>query len=743
MKKLWHTFVRAGVLALMILMSCVGLRAQALQQLENRVVRHTLKNGMKVLLMERHANPTIAFHIYYDVGSVDEEIGKTGLAHLFEHMAFKGTPTLGTKDFAKEKPLFAKIDELEARLTAAKDRSEDPAKIKKISDALERVQKEADDLVVSNEIGQLIERNGGVGLNASTGRDATEYYVSFPANKAEFWAALESDRMVHTVFRQFYKERDVVMEERRRSVDTNPVGKLFEKFLVNSFEAHPYGLHAGWGWPSDLSHLTRQDGENFFKKYYSPSNTTMAIVGDFKTDDMLLLIDNYFGLIPSSPNPLPVHTAELPQQGERRVEVEFDTNPFVMIGWHRPAAKDKDDVVFDVVQELLSLGRTSRLYRSLVVEKKIAVAAQALASAPLIYGKYPTLFVIFGVPLAGHTTQELEEGIYAELEKLRTTPVDAKELQKIVNQIDAQLIRNLRSNSGMASLLAQTEVIKGDWKDIIAYRDAVQKVTPVDIQRVVKEYFKKDNRTVAYHVPVETEKPTTAATTPSGPVSADSIARAQQIVAQATSAVGGLEALKSVKSIVTKATVKVSSPMGEQEVSATATLLFPDKLRLEITVPQGTLVQATNGTTGWMQFGPSTQDMPPAALAGIKDGLKRHPVALMIALNDPNAKRQALDDEAVEDKPANVVVWTDAEGKATKIYFDKSTHLLVKMTYSSKNQFGAEVLVEEMLSDYRPVSGVPMAFMQSQSQNGKKVSENKVIDVQVNAAIDPKIFEKP
>ncbi|MBZ5537466.1 MAG: insulinase family protein [Acidobacteriia bacterium] len=743
MKRFSSITAHATATVFVLVMITSGLAAQALQRLETRVTRHTLKNGLNVLLMERHANPTIAFHIYYDVGSVDEEIGKTGLAHLFEHMAFKGTPTLGTRDYAKEKLLFPQIDELEARLTAARDRNEDAAKIKDISDELEKVQKEADAFVVSNEVGQLYEKNGGTGLNANTGRDATEYYVSFPANKSELWAAVESDRMTHTIFRQFYKERDVVMEERRRSVDTNPIGKLFEKFLVNSFEAHPYGLHAGWGWPSDLLHLTRQDGEEFFRKYYAPSNTTIAIVGDFSTTEMIRLVDHYFGSIPSSPKPPRIHTLELPQQGERRVEVEFDTNPYLFLGWHRPDARDKDDVVLDVIQDLLSSGRTSRLYRSLVLEKKIAAAAQALSSTPLIYGKYPTLFLIVGVPLAGHTTGEVEEGIDQELDKLKTTLVTPRELQKVVNQIDAQLIRNLRSNSGMASLLAQTEVINGDWKQMIAYRENLQKVSPTDVQRVARDIFKKGNRTVAYHVPVRSERTTDGPAAPIAPTSAESVARAKQIVAEVTKTKGGLEALKAVKDIVTKATAKLTSPMGDQEVTVTGRAIYPSKLRVEITVPQGTVTQATNGTLGWIQFGPNTQEMPPATLASLKDALKRDSIQIIILLNDPNTKLQTQDDEPVDGKPADVVLATDADGQQTKLCFDKTTHFLLKMSYSIKTPFGADVAAEDLFSDYRAVNGIQIPFQHVQNQNGKKLSESRTTSLEINAGVDPKIFEKP
>jgi len=743
MKRFSSVAMRAGAMILLLILWAFPLSAQAWKDLETRVTSHTLKNGMKILLMERHANPTIAFHIYYDVGSVDEEIGKTGLAHLFEHMAFKGTPTLGTKDYTREKLLFPKIDQLEARLTEARDRGEAPEKIKAISDELEKIQNDADALVVSNELGQLYEKNGGVGLNASTGRDATEYTVSLPANKAELWAAVESDRMAHTVLRQFYKERDVVMEERRRSVDTNPVGKLFEKFLVNSYEAHPYGLHAGWGWPSDLLHLTRQDAEAFFKKYYCPASTTIAIVGDFKTADMIRLVDHYFGWLPSSPKPPRIHTVELPQQGERRVEVEFDTNPYLFLGWHRPEAKDKDDVVLDVIQDLLSSGRTSRLYRSLVVEKKIAVAAQALSSAPLMYGKYPSLFMIVGVPLGGHTTQELENAINQELDLMKTTPVTSHELEKVVNQIDADLIRNLRSNSGMASLLAQAEVIQGDWRQIIAYREALQKLTPADVQQAAREVFKKDNCTVAYHVPVEVEKPAVASAAGPAMVSAESVARARQIVAQATTAAGGLEALKSVKDAVSKSVVKVTSPMGEQELTAASSLILPGKLRVEITLPQGTLIQATNGTTGWIQFGSNTQEMPPATLASLKETLKRNSILLMTAVNEPNATLQALDDEAVDGKTENVVSFTDPDGQATKLFFDTVSHLLLKVSYSAKNQLGTEMAVEDLFSDYRVVKGIQVAFAHVQSQNGKKVSETRTTDLQLNTGLDPKMFEKP
>jgi predicted Zn-dependent peptidase len=349
-------------------------------------------------------------------------------------------------------------------------------------------------LVVGNELAMLYQRHGGVGLNASTGKDVTRYTVSLPANRLPLWAAVESDRMANPVLREFYKERDVVLEERRLRTDDSPAGLLYEVFTAAAFQAHPYGFPT-IGWASDIQSLTPAVTEQFFRTYYGPANAVIAIVGDINPPEVLELLGRTFGKVPPASPPPPIVTVEPPQRGERRVEVEFDAEPTLLIGYHKPAMGHADDYVFDVIDSILSEGQTSRLYRRLVRDKRVAMSVDTQTGFP--GAQAPNLFVIGAVPLAPHTADEVEEAITQELERLKTEPVTQEELQKVLNNLDAELLRSLRSNSGLASQLAFFQTIAKDWRYLLAARDRIAKVTPKDIQRVASQYLVKSNRTVA------------------------------------------------------------------------------------------------------------------------------------------------------------------------------------------------------------------------------------------------------
>jgi len=470
--------------------------AASAQSLADRVVEHTLFNGLKILLVERHQVPTISFRIIYKVGGVDEGLGMTGVAHLYEHMAFKGTETLGTKNYEKEKGLLEAIERLKARIAQEERKGADalPRLLKELRTEFKLMEEAAGKWVVPNELGEIYDRNGAAGFNATTGKDATTYMVSFPANRLPLWIAIESDRMAHPVLREFYKEREVVLEERRRSVETSPRGKLYEAFLSTAFAAHPYG-NPTLGWPSDVKALTATKTAEFFKTYYGPSNTIIVMVGDFKAEEVIPLLENAFGGIPSAPPPPLVLTREPPQRGELRVEVEDDANSRLLIGYHKPNLHHPDDAVFDVIDSLLSMGRTSRLYKKLVVEKKIVVSVSSGSGTP--GARFANLFTVSATPRSPHTTQEVEEAIYEELNRLITEPPTKKELEKVITNIDASLIRSLRSNNGLAGRLAYFEAVAGGWRYTLRNRDAIAKVTAEDVARVAKTYFTKKNRTVA------------------------------------------------------------------------------------------------------------------------------------------------------------------------------------------------------------------------------------------------------
>ena len=464
------------------------------QNLADRVVEHTFPNGLKLLMIKRDTSPTIAPYILFKAGSVDESDDTRGIAHMLEHMLFKGTKTIGTKDYEKEKVVLAEIDRMGDALDMerAKGTRADADKITELEEALKAQQELAKEWIVTGEYTEIYTQHGSAGFNAGTSVDYTIYTVELPSNKLELWAMLESDRLKNAVLREFYVEREAVKEERRMRVDTRPGGKLYEQFIAAAFTAHPYGMPI-IGWPSDIAMLNRRKAEEFFKVHYAPNNSVMVIVGNIDIDDTISLIEKYFGDMQSQPLPNEVTTEELPQEGERRIEVEYDAEPQLMIGYHKPTLPHFDDYVLDMISAILSDGRTSRFYKN-IVEEGIAVSADSLNGYP--GARYDNLFVIDGAPRSPHTTADLEETIYAELEKLKIEPVAEKEFKRILKQVDASFIRNLSSNAGMAQQLAFYEGIAGDWRYVLDWRENMYKITPEDIMRVAKIYFTKSNRTV-------------------------------------------------------------------------------------------------------------------------------------------------------------------------------------------------------------------------------------------------------
>ncbi|NIV35409.1 MAG: insulinase family protein [Anaerolineae bacterium] len=487
---------------LLLAVTALPAGAQTLADFEENVTEHTLGNGMKFIIVERHEVPVVSFFLRADVGAVDEKTGHSGLAHLFEHMAFKGTSKIGTKEFEKEKQALANVDSAYAAWAAERRKGDhaDPNKLQELETAFRAAQKEAAQYVKSNEFSQVIEKNGGVSLNAGTGSDQTVYFFSLPSNKLELWFSLESSRFLDPVLREFYKERQVVMEERRLRIESQPIGKLVEEFLAVAYKAHPYG-RSGIGWRSDLEHLTREHAREFFQTYYTPRNLTAVLVGDVEPQEAIRLAELYFGRIPAGPEPDVVWTEEPEQEGERRTALYAQSQPILVIGYHKPSIRHSDDAVFDAVQDILAAGRTSRLYRSLVQEKKLAVAAGGFPGFP--GEKYPNLFVFYSVAAANKTNEENEQAMLEELEHLRTELVTEEELARVKQRARAQLVQQLSSNLGLAGQLASYEVLTGDWRDLFRRLEAIDKVTREDIQRVAKEYFTERNRTVGYLVPEE------------------------------------------------------------------------------------------------------------------------------------------------------------------------------------------------------------------------------------------------
>ncbi len=481
--------------AFLLLCFWLSISRASAQNLADQVIEHRLSNGLKVLLVERHRAPIVALQIMFKVGGVDEHAGITGAAHMFEHMLFKGTKNLGTHNYEEEEQVLKRVEHLMQALLEErqKGREADPEKLKQLEAQFQEAQAEAKRYVIPNEIGEIYAKNGAVGFNAFTAKDYTQYVVNLPANRIELWMMLESDRLANPVLREFYSERDVVLEERRRGYEIRPTGRLFEAFMAAAFIAHPYRLPT-IGWKSDIENLTKTEVERFFQTYYVPNNAVIAIVGDIDPPAVLSMLERYFGSILAGPVPPPVKTVEPPQQGERRIQVLFDANPEILIGFHKPGIWERDDYVFDVIIDLLSSGRTSRFYRTLVQEKGVAQFAAAFTAPG---SRYPNLFMIRAAPRQPYTVEQLEQEIYAELDRLKEEPVTERELQKILNRLDAQFVRGLDSNSGLARQLLAYEATAGTWRYLLTLREQIAQVTPEDIMRVAKTYLVESNRTVA------------------------------------------------------------------------------------------------------------------------------------------------------------------------------------------------------------------------------------------------------
>jgi len=469
--------------------------AQDLASFQKRITVKKLDNGLTVIICERPEAPVFSFDTHVDVGSVQDPMGQTGMAHMFEHMAFKGTDKIGTTDYAAEKTALAKVEQAYAAYIEERDKSvgRNDQKLKELQKAWQDAIAEAQKYVKPNEFPQILESNGAEGLNANTSLDETAYHYSLPQNRLELWAYLESTRFIHPVMREFYKERNVVIEERRMRTDSNPIGRLLEQFVTAAYQAHPYHRPT-IGWVADLNSFSATDAQHFFDQYYIPSNMVVAVVGDVKAAEAMPVIEKYFGQIPSHERPDERTTTEPPQNSERRVVLYDRAQPLYLEGYHRPDYRSPDDAVYDAIADLMSNGRTSRLYRALVRDKKIAADSAGFTGLPGI--KYPHLFAFYAFPLPGHKPEEMAEAIHSEIERLKNEDISDEELKMIRTRAKANLLRGLSSNEGLASELALYQARYDDWRELFHQVDNLDKVSKADIRRIDNQTFVPTNRTV-------------------------------------------------------------------------------------------------------------------------------------------------------------------------------------------------------------------------------------------------------
>ncbi len=565
LKRRGLTIPAAAVLAALLLAA-----AAFAGTLEDKVNEFELDNGMKFLVVERHEAPVAFMAIVFNVGSVNEWPNVTGISHLLEHMMFKGTEMMGTSNYRKEIPYIEKTDELgektidlrkaidewrfekfeelrkevlavftdeeneevgtdkyrQNRLVVEKIRAMESLPgdlesqkyliaegernylalyleyLETWGEIVRLVDEQRSKYTVNNELWETYMNNGSRMLNAGTSNDFTVYFVYLPSNRLELWMTMESDRMDTPIFREFWIERDVVMEERRLS-DNDPDDVLDEAFNSVAFTACPYKWPV-LGWMSDVRTIDRRELVEYHTKFYAPNNATACIVGDVDIEQVRKMAKKYFGPIKAQEPPKPVETREPEQRGERRVVVEHDANPALKIGWHKPVYPDPDAVVFDVITSVLSGGRTTRLYKSIYEEQQLTARPPAAYTGP--GDRYDNLMIVSAQPRHPHTLEDVEQAIYVEIEKLKTEPVEERELQRIKNQIDADQVRRLGSNLGIAFTILMGEIYMGDYKAMFRHLDMIKEVTAEDVMRVSEKNLTERNRTVGWRIQVEKEE---------------------------------------------------------------------------------------------------------------------------------------------------------------------------------------------------------------------------------------------
>jgi predicted Zn-dependent peptidase len=484
-----------------------ALPAVAADKPQITVEEYTLPNGMKWLLYEQHDSPTVAAGWTARVGSVNERPGITGISHFFEHMMFKGTRTIGTKNIDEDLRLIDEQEKLRegmrAEMEVMRERLrrgeiDDLQKSENWTECYRELDKQFDALVqkqretiVKDQLDQIYTKNGGEFLNAFTSQDQTAYFLRVPKNRLELWGWLESDRLLNPVFREFYSERDVVFEERRLSVESTPLGKYDEEFEALFWEASPYKWPVV-GWASDIPMYTLAQAKQYFATYYASNNITGVLAGDFETAEVKPLLERYFGRIPrGTVAPPPVVTLEPKQLGEKRFNAEAETSPTVRIWWKTVPFLHKDTPALDLLSDVLS-GRTGRLYKGLVLGRQVANES----SASIDPRKYGGIFMVETTVKDGKEPAAAEAAVYEEIEKLQKEPVPAEELQKVKNAFKANSYRRLSSPFAIFIQLVNFDAL-GDWRLINTRPELADAVTAADLQRVVQEYLTKENRTVA------------------------------------------------------------------------------------------------------------------------------------------------------------------------------------------------------------------------------------------------------
>jgi predicted Zn-dependent peptidase len=479
-----QTRFRTAAMILVLLLVPGYLQAAEMPNVE----RYMLDNGMTFLLLPRDSS-SVSFEVRVKVGSIDEQPGKTGLSHMLEHMMFKGTSTIGTRDFHQEEKLLDEMDSVAEKLKTAT-----PEESKTLNDDLAVLIREASALQIPGDLDRLYSLAGGTGLNASTSADMTSYHVSLPKGRIEFWAAIESERMREPVFREFYTERDVVLKERSQMIDLSDEGTLFEKFLLHSFEASPY-RNPVIGFRNDIKGLTRKDLQDYYSEHYIPRNIVVAITGGFDPQETKKILAQYFGNIPNRGIRDAIALDEPVRRAGIKIRISSREQPSIYIGVQKPKLPSLDDTCFDVIEQVLTGGETSRLVRALT---KKGLASDVSSYNGLPGSRLDNLFIISANPVRSHTNLELEDIIWKEIDLLKKEGITKEELDQTVRVLKKSILSSLETDGGAASVLSTYEMLAGDWRYVFRNLEVLQGLTSGQIKECSAKYLVREKATTAY-----------------------------------------------------------------------------------------------------------------------------------------------------------------------------------------------------------------------------------------------------
>lgn len=480
----------ALVCAILVVVPAVGLcddSASALREMVQKVQTYTLSNGIKVIFYKRGEAPVFAGAVVVRVGGSDEIAGQTGISHLFEHMAFKGSSSIGTKDYAKERKLLDRLEQIAAASNAAQKLSPDQKK------EWDEIHNQLRELWVADDFTVRYEKRGAVGQNATTDKEFTKYFVSLPRSAFEFWCQMEADRLIDPVMRQFYQERDVVLEERRMRYEDDPGGKLYEQLLGVAYQRHPYRMPV-IGYEADIRSITASQLESFRKRYYIPSNMVISLVGRVEPEKDIKILERYFGELPQGGEIEREIVEEGPQEGQRRADISMKASPEVIVAYRKPNYPHPDDPPISVMAEILSGGRTSPLYTDLVKRKQIA-ASIGHDEGPGV--AYPNLLMFIGTVKAPHAPDAFINAFDSVINRFRRNGPTAEQLEIAKRSIGMEYLAHLSSNQSLALDFATSQLAYGTWQASVEWYDKMMRVSLDDVRRVTAQYMVPSQRTIA------------------------------------------------------------------------------------------------------------------------------------------------------------------------------------------------------------------------------------------------------